>query len=59
VFEKKIPLKAAYPVAILVFVAAVAIAYACLKWYDEPVRALLNKKAKAPVKVKQKAEAAE
>ncbi|MDH7460153.1 acyltransferase [Chitinophagaceae bacterium 26-R-25] len=52
VSDKKIPLKEAYPVTIAVFVCAVAIAYACLKWYDEPVRAWLNKQAKAPVKVK-------
>ncbi|MBV4357616.1 acyltransferase family protein [Pinibacter aurantiacus] len=56
VFDKKIPLKEAYPITILVFIAAVAIAYACLKWYDEPVRAWLNKRAKAPVKVKHESE---
>jgi peptidoglycan/LPS O-acetylase OafA/YrhL len=50
---KKIPLKDAYPIAILTFVGAVSIAYACLKWYDEPVRKWLNSKvfAKAEVKV--------
>jgi peptidoglycan/LPS O-acetylase OafA/YrhL len=55
VTDKKMPLKDAYPIAILVFVSAIAIAYACLKWYDEPVRAWLNKKAfaKAPVKPQQ------
>jgi peptidoglycan/LPS O-acetylase OafA/YrhL len=40
----KVPLRDALPVAALVFLAPVAIAYACLKWYDEPVRAWLKKK---------------
>ncbi|MGI4867769.1 MAG: acyltransferase family protein [Janthinobacterium lividum] len=40
----KVPLRDGWPVAALVFLAAVAIAYACLKWYDEPVRAWLKKK---------------
>ncbi|MDI3321176.1 acyltransferase family protein [Pinibacter soli] len=58
VSDKKIPLKEAYPVSVLVFVSAVAIAYACLKWYDEPVRAWLNRKmfVKTPAKVTQETE---
>jgi len=58
VYDKKVPLKDAYPITILVFVAAVAIAYACLKWYDEPVRKWLNSKviAKAPTKATQETE---
>lgn len=55
VSDKKVPLREAYPIAILTFVSAIAIAYACLKWYDEPIRAWLNKKAKAPAKVMQEA----
>ncbi len=34
----------AFPVALLVFVSSVVIAYACLKLYDEPVRKWLGKK---------------
>lgn len=41
--DNKISLQEGYPFALLVFVSAVAIAYACLKWYDEPVRAWLQK----------------
>jgi peptidoglycan/LPS O-acetylase OafA/YrhL len=40
----KVPLRDGWPVAVLVFLAAVAIAYACLKFYDEPVRTWLKKK---------------
>ncbi len=40
----KVPLRDGWPVAAPVFLAAVTIAYACLKWYDEPVRAWLKKK---------------
>ena len=39
----KVPLRDGWPVAALVFLAAVALAYACLKWYDEPVREWLKK----------------
>jgi len=38
----KVPASAGAPVAALVFVAAVVIAYACLKLYDEPVRRRLT-----------------
>jgi peptidoglycan/LPS O-acetylase OafA/YrhL len=43
----KVPLRDGWPVASLVFLAAVAIAYACLKLYDEPMRAWLKKKVLA------------
>ncbi|MVN77347.1 acyltransferase family protein [Hymenobacter sp. HMF4947] len=42
--DKKIPWRDALPVAVLVFLLAVGIAYACLKFYDEPVRQWLKKK---------------
>jgi peptidoglycan/LPS O-acetylase OafA/YrhL len=35
-----------WPYALLTFGAAIALAYASLKWYDEPVRAWLRKKLK-------------
>jgi peptidoglycan/LPS O-acetylase OafA/YrhL len=38
----KVPLQKAYPYSLLVMVAAIAIAYACLKLYDEPVRKWLT-----------------
>jgi peptidoglycan/LPS O-acetylase OafA/YrhL len=38
----KIPLQKAYPYGILVIVSAIVIAYACLLWYDEPVRKWLK-----------------
>ncbi|MGY3090290.1 peptidoglycan/LPS O-acetylase OafA/YrhL [Hymenobacter sp. UYAg731] len=44
VAANKVPLRNGWPVAALVFLAAVTIAYACLKFYDEPVRAWLKKK---------------
>lgn len=34
----------AWPVAALVFFSSIAVAYVCLKWYDEPVRRWLQKK---------------
>jgi peptidoglycan/LPS O-acetylase OafA/YrhL len=40
----KIPLRTGLPVAALVFAFVVALAYACLKFYDEPVRAWLQRK---------------
>jgi peptidoglycan/LPS O-acetylase OafA/YrhL len=33
-----------FPVALLVFVSAIVLAYLCLKLYDEPVRRWLTKK---------------
>jgi peptidoglycan/LPS O-acetylase OafA/YrhL len=44
VHDNKISLRSGLPVAGLVFVFVVALAYACLKFYDEPVRAWLNRK---------------
>lgn len=44
VVDHKVPLRTGWPVAALVFVAAVAIAYASLKLYDEPVREWLRRK---------------
>jgi peptidoglycan/LPS O-acetylase OafA/YrhL len=34
----------AFPYALLTLISAIALAYACLKWYDEPVRAWLRRK---------------
>jgi len=42
--DKNPSFQQAFPFAALVFVAAIAIAYASLKWYDEPVRRWLSKK---------------
>ncbi|MFL5811833.1 MAG: acyltransferase family protein, partial [Flavisolibacter sp.] len=42
--DNKISLREGYPMGVLVFISAIAIAYACLKWYDEPIRAWLQKK---------------
>ncbi len=39
-----VPLRAAWPVGLGVWVAALALAYACLKFYDEPVRRWLQRK---------------
>ena len=44
VADNKVPLEKALPYGALVLVSAIAIAYACLKWYDEPVRAWLKRK---------------
>ncbi|TVT43349.1 acyltransferase [Hymenobacter setariae] len=40
----KVSLREGLPVAALVYLAAVALAYGCLKFYDEPVREWLRKK---------------
>ena len=37
-------LREGLPVATLVYLAAVMLAYVCLKFYDEPVREWLRKK---------------
>lgn len=42
--EKKIPFSQSWPVALLLLISAIAIAYACLKLYDEPVRKWLGKR---------------
>lgn len=44
VITNKISMMKALPLAVLVFAGSVAIAYACLKWYDEPLRKWLSKK---------------
>ncbi|HUQ97757.1 MAG TPA: acyltransferase [Chitinophagaceae bacterium] len=44
--HKGITLGQAWPYALLIFASAIALAYASLKWYDEPVRAWLRKKLK-------------
>jgi peptidoglycan/LPS O-acetylase OafA/YrhL len=44
VATNKVPMRDAWPVAALVYLAAVAIAYTSLKFYDEPVRAWLKRK---------------
>ncbi|WP_324673886.1 acyltransferase [Hymenobacter sp. GOD-10R] len=47
VSNHKTPLQQAWPVALLTFVAAVVLAYVCLKFYDEPVRRWLKRKVLA------------
>jgi peptidoglycan/LPS O-acetylase OafA/YrhL len=42
VATNKVPLRSAWPVALLVLISAIAIAYACLKLYDVPVRKWLG-----------------
>ncbi|WP_375419534.1 acyltransferase family protein [uncultured Hymenobacter sp.] len=44
VIDNKVPLRAAWPVALFVFLASLAVAYACLKLYDVPVRKWLGKR---------------
>jgi peptidoglycan/LPS O-acetylase OafA/YrhL len=44
VLDNKMPITKSYPIAILVYVSSILIAYACLKWYDEPVRKWLSKR---------------
>jgi peptidoglycan/LPS O-acetylase OafA/YrhL len=44
VMTNKVPVRQGLPVAAVTFAAAVTLAYACLKWYDEPVRAWLQRK---------------
>lgn len=44
VYNTKISLQAALPVGLFVFVSSIILAYACLKFYDEPVRRWLNRK---------------
>lgn len=42
--DHKVPLREAFPVGVLVFLACIGLAYACLKCYDEPVRRWLQAK---------------
>ena len=44
VYDHKPSISQALPWAILVFISSIGIAYACLKFYDEPVRLWLKKK---------------
>ncbi len=44
VSNHKIPMQQAWPAALLTFVVSILLAYACLKFYDEPVRRWLKKK---------------
>jgi peptidoglycan/LPS O-acetylase OafA/YrhL len=44
----------ALPYALATFFGAVAIAYACLKLYDEPVRSWLQRRWMRPAEKKQK-----
>ncbi len=41
--HNSVPISKAYPYALLTFFGSIAIAYACLKLYDEPIRKWLNK----------------
>lgn len=41
-------LSAAWPAVVLVYVFVIALAYACLKWYDEPVRHWLTRSLVSP-----------
>ena len=42
VYDTKIPMQRSFPVALLVFASSIALAYACLRLYDEPIRRWLN-----------------
>lgn len=44
VVNNKVSLKDALPYSLLTFFSAILLAYACLKWYDEPVRRWLSRK---------------
>ncbi len=44
VVDNKVPLNKALPVGLLVLLGSIALAYACLKLYDEPVRKWLGKR---------------
>lgn len=44
VTDNKVPMKKALPAGLLVLLSSIAIAFACLKWYDEPVRKWLKNK---------------
>jgi peptidoglycan/LPS O-acetylase OafA/YrhL len=44
VANNKVPKEQGLPVGLLLFIVAIAIAYACLKLYDEPVREWLRKR---------------
>lgn len=44
VHDNQVSLRDGYPVTLLVFCAAILLAYACLKFYDEPIRRWLKNK---------------
>lgn len=44
VADSKTPLSKAFPISLLVLFSSIGLAYACLKFYDEPVRLWLKKK---------------
>jgi hypothetical protein len=44
VAKNKIPMGYGLCVGVILFIVAIAIAYASLKWYDEPVRNWLKKR---------------
>ncbi len=44
VVDNKIPLEKGWAMGVALLVAAILIAYACLKWFDEPVRKWLTKR---------------
>jgi peptidoglycan/LPS O-acetylase OafA/YrhL len=48
VADANIPLSEAWPVALLTLASSLALAYACLKWYDLPVRRRLQEKFLTP-----------
>jgi peptidoglycan/LPS O-acetylase OafA/YrhL len=50
VAQGKRPLTETYPYALLVFFGSLAMAYACLRFYDEPLRNWLKKRLIAPGK---------
>jgi peptidoglycan/LPS O-acetylase OafA/YrhL len=44
VYDTKISLREAWPMGLLVFLSSIALAYMCLKFYDQPIRKWLMKK---------------
>jgi peptidoglycan/LPS O-acetylase OafA/YrhL len=44
VVQHKLLISQTWPYALLIVITAIIIAYACLKWYDEPVRKWMTKK---------------
>lgn len=52
VADNKIPLQDALPIGLLTFLTSIALAYACLKVYDEPVRLWLKNRMSIQFKAK-------
>jgi peptidoglycan/LPS O-acetylase OafA/YrhL len=44
VVDNQVPMSQAWPIGLLLLIGSIAIAYACLKWYDVPLRKWLAKK---------------